>query len=50
VPVFPLAALPVALLVSVAVMPLFIRLAWATGYLDHPEARKLHTGALIALE
>lgn len=48
-PVFPLAALPVSLLVSAAVMPLFIRLAWATGYLDHPEARKLHTSATALL-
>jgi UDP-GlcNAc:undecaprenyl-phosphate GlcNAc-1-phosphate transferase len=25
--------------------PLVIRVAWAVGYLDHPEARKLHTSA-----
>jgi UDP-GlcNAc:undecaprenyl-phosphate GlcNAc-1-phosphate transferase len=49
VSVFPLAALPIALLVSFAVMPLVIRLAWATGYLDHPEARKLHTSATALL-
>jgi UDP-GlcNAc:undecaprenyl-phosphate GlcNAc-1-phosphate transferase len=49
VPVLPLAALPVALLVSFAVMPLVIRLAWVTGYLDHPEARKLHTSATALL-
>ena len=48
-PAFPLAALPIALLVSAAVMPLFIRLAWATGQLDHPEARKLHTSATALL-
>ena len=48
-PAFPLAALPVALLVSYAVMPLVVRLAWATGYLDHPEARKLHTSATALL-
>lgn len=47
--VFPLAALPVALIVSFAVMPLFVRLAWVTGYLDHPEARKLHTSATALL-
>ena len=46
---FPLAALPVALFASWAVMPLVIRLAWATGYLDHPEARKLHTSATALL-
>jgi UDP-GlcNAc:undecaprenyl-phosphate GlcNAc-1-phosphate transferase len=45
----PLAALPVALLLSFAVMPLFVRLAWATGWLDHPEARKLHTSATALL-
>lgn len=48
-PAFPLAALPVALLVSFAVMPLAVRLAWATGWLDHPEARKLHTSATALL-
>lgn len=48
-PAFPLAALPVALLVTFAVMPLVVRLAWATGYLDHPEARKLHTSATALL-
>jgi UDP-GlcNAc:undecaprenyl-phosphate GlcNAc-1-phosphate transferase len=26
-----------------------MRLAWATGYLDHPEARKLHTAATALL-
>ena len=46
---FPLAALPVALLVTWAAMPLVVRLAWATGYLDHPEARKLHTSATALL-
>jgi UDP-GlcNAc:undecaprenyl-phosphate GlcNAc-1-phosphate transferase len=29
--------------------PLAIRLAWVTGYLDHPEARKLHTSATALL-
>jgi UDP-GlcNAc:undecaprenyl-phosphate GlcNAc-1-phosphate transferase len=41
----PLAAFPLALLVSLALTPLAVRLAWAVGYLDHPEARKLHTAA-----
>lgn len=47
--VFPLGAFPIALLVSFAAMPLVVRLAWATGYLDHPEARKLHTSATALL-
>jgi UDP-GlcNAc:undecaprenyl-phosphate/decaprenyl-phosphate GlcNAc-1-phosphate transferase len=34
-----------AFLLSLALTPAGIRLAWATGYLDHPEARKLHTSA-----
>lgn len=46
---FPLAALPVALLASYLAMPLVARLAWAIGYLDHPEARKLHTSATALL-
>lgn len=46
---FPLAALPLALLASYAAMPLVVRLAWAIGYLDHPEARKLHTSATALL-
>lgn len=46
---FPLAALPVALLASYLVMPLVVRAAWAIGYLDHPEARKLHTSATALL-
>jgi UDP-GlcNAc:undecaprenyl-phosphate GlcNAc-1-phosphate transferase len=41
----PLAAFPVALILAFALMPLVIRAAWAVGYLDHPEARKLHTAA-----
>lgn len=48
-PAFPLAALPVALLASFALMPFAVRLAWATGWLDHPEARKLHTSATALL-
>jgi UDP-GlcNAc:undecaprenyl-phosphate GlcNAc-1-phosphate transferase len=30
-------------------MPLAIRLAWTAGFLDHPEARKLHTSATALL-
>ena len=45
----PLAAFPITLVLSFAVMPLFVRLAWAIGYLDHPEARKLHTSATALL-
>ena len=45
----PLVALPLALLISSALTPLAIRLAWAIGYLDHPEARKLHTSATALL-
>jgi UDP-GlcNAc:undecaprenyl-phosphate GlcNAc-1-phosphate transferase len=45
----PLAAFPLALALSLAVTPLMLRLAWATGYLDHPEARKLHTSATALL-
>lgn len=41
----PLAAFPIALLLAFALMPLVVRAAWAVGYLDHPEARKLHTAA-----
>ncbi len=44
-----LAALPLALLLSLALTPLAIRFAWAIGYLDHPEARKLHTSATALL-
>ena len=38
-------AFPLALLLGLALAPLAIRLAWAVGYLDHPEARKLHSAA-----
>ncbi len=41
----PLAAFPIALVLALAMTPLVIRIAWAVGYLDHPEARKLHTSA-----
>jgi len=43
------AAFAVSCLLSLVLMPLGIRLAWATGYLDHPEARKLHTSATALL-
>jgi len=43
------AAFGFALLISLALTPAGIRLAWATGYLDHPEARKLHTSATALL-
>jgi UDP-GlcNAc:undecaprenyl-phosphate GlcNAc-1-phosphate transferase len=39
------AAFGLAFLVSLVLTPAGIRLAWVTGYLDHPEARKLHTSA-----
>ena len=32
-----------------ALAPLTIRFAWSVGYLDHPEARKLHTSATALL-
>jgi UDP-GlcNAc:undecaprenyl-phosphate GlcNAc-1-phosphate transferase len=34
---------------SLLLTPLGIRLAWVIGYLDHPEARKLHTSATALL-
>ncbi len=43
------AAFGLALLISLVLTPVGIRLAWATGYLDHPEARKLHTSATALL-
>ena len=45
----PFVALAVAAIFSYALMPLGIRLAWAVGWLDHPEARKLHTNATAVL-
>ena len=45
----PLLALALAALLSWLLMPLGIRLAWAVGWLDHPEARKLHTSATAVL-
>ena len=46
-------ALAAAFLVAAAfaylLTPIGIRVAWAIGYLDHPEARKLHTSATALL-
>src|SRR5262245_10954451 len=39
----------VALVLTLVLTPSGIRVAWATGYLDHPEARKLHTSATALL-
>jgi len=44
-----LPAYAIALGLALALTPLSVRLAWATGYLDHPEARKLHTAATALL-
>ena len=44
-----LPAYAIALGLALALTPLTVRLAWATGYLDHPEARKLHTAATALL-
>ena len=38
-----------AALLATVVTPLSVRLAWAIGWLDHPEARKLHTSATALL-
>jgi UDP-GlcNAc:undecaprenyl-phosphate GlcNAc-1-phosphate transferase len=43
------AAFGLALAISLVLTPAGIRLAWASGYLDHPEARKLHTSATALL-
>jgi len=40
---------PIAFLLALGLTPLAIRAAWAVGYLDHPEARKLHTSATALL-
>jgi len=45
----PVLALAFAALLSWLLMPLGIRLAWAVGWLDHPEAHKLHTSATAVL-
>jgi len=44
-----LAAFALALVLSLLLTPLGVRLAWVSGYLDHPEARKLHTSATALL-
>lgn len=38
-----------ALILAWTLTPLATRVAWETGYLDHPEARKLHTSATALL-
>lgn len=38
-----------AMFLTLALTPIGIRVAWLTGYLDHPEARKLHTSATALL-
>ena len=43
------AAFVVALVLSFALTPLGARFAWFTGFLDKPEARKLHTSATALL-
>ena len=42
-------AFVLALVLSLVLTPVGTRAAWATGYLDHPEARKLHTTATALL-
>jgi UDP-GlcNAc:undecaprenyl-phosphate GlcNAc-1-phosphate transferase len=42
-------AFGLAFLLGLILTPAGIRLAWVTGYLDHPEARKLHTSATALL-
>lgn len=41
----PLAALPIAAVLSWLLVPWVVRLATAIGFIDQPEARKLHTSA-----
>lgn len=43
------AAFVAGLLLAFVLTPAGIRIAWAIGYLDHPEARKLHTSATALL-
>ena len=45
----PLVAPILAAAISWLLIPLGIRFAWAVGWLDHPEARKLHTQATAVL-
>jgi UDP-GlcNAc:undecaprenyl-phosphate/decaprenyl-phosphate GlcNAc-1-phosphate transferase len=42
-------AFVLALVLSLLLTPIGTRMAWATGYLDKPEARKLHTTATALL-
>jgi UDP-GlcNAc:undecaprenyl-phosphate GlcNAc-1-phosphate transferase len=42
-------AFGLAFLLGLVLTPAGVRLAWASGYLDHPEARKLHTSATALL-
>src|SRR5262245_58445447 len=42
-------AFTLAFATSLLLTPVGTRVAWATGYLDHPEARKLHTTATALL-
>jgi UDP-GlcNAc:undecaprenyl-phosphate GlcNAc-1-phosphate transferase len=46
---FLVAAFALALVLALLLTPLGVRLAWVSGYLDHPEARKLHTSATALL-
>jgi UDP-GlcNAc:undecaprenyl-phosphate GlcNAc-1-phosphate transferase len=40
---------PLAVALALILMPLATRLAWVAGFLDHPQARKLHTSATALL-
>jgi UDP-GlcNAc:undecaprenyl-phosphate GlcNAc-1-phosphate transferase len=48
-PIAPLAAFVLAAILAWALMPWGIKVAWAVGWLDHPQARKLHTDATAVL-
>jgi UDP-GlcNAc:undecaprenyl-phosphate GlcNAc-1-phosphate transferase len=43
------AAFALAFVLALIMVPPGIRIAWSIGYLDHPEARKLHTSATALL-
>jgi len=45
----PATAFLIALMLGLLLTPLGTRVAWAIGFLDHPEARKLHTSATALL-
>ena len=45
----PFVALAIAAVLAWLLMPLGIRLAWAIGWVDQPEARKLHKDATAVL-